>query len=362
MDPSEHVGTDGPILVLPHAREPSSPNLPTESGDAPPANDTSNEAHGATLQETDSESHPLHQTHAIAHTRASVPAVPEWEAALTENALDTGFVRDHDPGAPRGQIYNPAVALTFLQHVLEARQGAETGLRVAEFGARDSQLGAFCSGLDGIASVHVSDHFLGWGAGSPHWLGGEEEWFGLWQALARDAGKLTTVKADLVDLPLSDASIDVAFCVSVLEHTYNQFAATGRDGDLAALNEIARVLGPGGVAVLTAWIYNPEEVPEPPEGAQRVGTSSMWHSGTLWLSESDLHARWIGFPGFGGLAHPEAACLQISCPHNDALTVIPGFNPEDENAPKASPAVFALWRDDTTPHNAETEGVPFMEF
>jgi 2-polyprenyl-3-methyl-5-hydroxy-6-metoxy-1,4-benzoquinol methylase len=55
-------------------------------------------------------------------------------------------------------------------------------------------------------------------------------------------GLLEPVHADLTQLPLESASIDVAFCMEVLEHVHE-------DGQ--AVREIARIVKPGGVLVVS---------------------------------------------------------------------------------------------------------------
>lgn len=60
--------------------------------------------------------------------------------------------------------------------------------------------------------------------------------------LATDlSSPLADVLADVTDLPMEDESFDVVLCVHVLEHVLD---------DRAAIREIHRVLGPGGIAVL----------------------------------------------------------------------------------------------------------------
>lgn len=53
-------------------------------------------------------------------------------------------------------------------------------------------------------------------------------------------------QTDLRQLDLADASVDLALCVSVLEHVYPEVG-----GDVEALTELRRVLAPGGALLLT---------------------------------------------------------------------------------------------------------------
>jgi O-antigen chain-terminating methyltransferase len=60
------------------------------------------------------------------------------------------------------------------------------------------------------------------------------------------------VRADVRRLPLAAGSVDLVLCISTLEHVgrqndrYGVTGGEGSDGDLCALQEIARVLRPGG--------------------------------------------------------------------------------------------------------------------
>ena len=62
------------------------------------------------------------------------------------------------------------------------------------------------------------------------------------------------VRADITDLPFPDNSVDFIFASHVLEHVQ-------RDRD--AINELTRVLRPGGVAVLPVPIYSDKQTYEP---------------------------------------------------------------------------------------------------
>jgi SAM-dependent methyltransferase len=72
-----------------------------------------------------------------------------------------------------------------------------------------------------------------------------------------DERRFSWVRGDLRALPLIDASVDLMFCISTLEHVgraNERYGVTGRrdsGGDLDALIEIARVLRPGGRLLVT---------------------------------------------------------------------------------------------------------------
>ena len=57
-----------------------------------------------------------------------------------------------------------------------------------------------------------------------------------------ERGLLTPIEGDLTEIPLETASLDGAFCMEVLEHV---------DDDRAAIRELARVVKPGGVLVVS---------------------------------------------------------------------------------------------------------------
>lgn len=59
---------------------------------------------------------------------------------------------------------------------------------------------------------------------------------------------LAKIKMDIHEIPMDDDSIDVIFCNHVLEHVEN---------DIKALNEMKRVLKPGGWAILQIPFFYP---------------------------------------------------------------------------------------------------------
>jgi SAM-dependent methyltransferase len=74
------------------------------------------------------------------------------------------------------------------------------------------------------------------------------------------------VVADVRSLPLDDGALDVAFCISTLEHVgrdnrrYGLAAEDDPDGMTAALRELRRVLGRGGRLLLTVPCGDREEL------------------------------------------------------------------------------------------------------
>ncbi len=66
-----------------------------------------------------------------------------------------------------------------------------------------------------------------------------------------DGGSGTAVKGDATSLPFSDGAFDKVIAAEVLEHL---------PADQKAMNEIARILRPGGVAAVTVPAWLPERV------------------------------------------------------------------------------------------------------
>lgn len=278
---------------------------------------------------------PRHQTHRVKRTLASHADVAQIHGALSAHAIQVGFVNPKNPAAPRGRLFDGSVIVAHLQKL------DGVFLRFAEFGARDSVLGCFVAGVERVQSVHVSDHFKGWGEGTDDWLGGEDEWFEKWRSMVPNSfpeEHFTVANEDILYLPHADNTFDAVACVSVLEHMYNQ-GPEGKNGDIAALRELARVVRPGGLVFLTAVVWNGDGDIE--EGCERVGTSSVWHSGTLYLSERDLWKRWIESTElFDGLSTVSASDASFSLTHPDCDAL---FNVKTlATDAVASPAVFAL--------------------
>ena len=89
------------------------------------------------------------------------------------------------------------------------------------------------------------------------------------QTLAEFAGKTTFINSSIADMPVADASVDCVTCMLVLEHI---------EDDNGAVAEFARVLKPGGHALIT--VPTPPE-PLPMDGHVREGHTEP-HLGELF--------------------------------------------------------------------------------
>jgi SAM-dependent methyltransferase len=80
-----------------------------------------------------------------------------------------------------------------------------------------------------------------------------------------DVPGMTTVRADVRELPFDKGTFDLALCVSTLEHVgadnsgYGLEAEDDADSRLTALRELRRVLAPGGRLLITVPCGEPED-------------------------------------------------------------------------------------------------------
>lgn len=94
------------------------------------------------------------------------------------------------------------------------------------------------------------------------------------RAAAENAKGATLVQADLLSLPVRDASVDVAFSIGVLHHTANP---------REAFNEVARTVKPGGK--FAVWLYA-----KPVSDDRWLAPTEMLHEITRAVPPAKLHA------------------------------------------------------------------------
>ena len=133
------------------------------------------------------------------------------------------------------RLLNPLSYTRFMEYelVLE-RLGSLSGKRILDIGS--PKLLAFAIGRHcdtELVSVDIDPGAL-------------DSWARLWPRVAprARAGRLRFEEADARALPYGDGSFDAVYSLSVVEHIPGE-------GDSAALSEMARVVRPGGVVVLT---------------------------------------------------------------------------------------------------------------
>ena len=110
----------------------------------------------------------------------------------------------------------------------KALQSIPSGQRILDAGAGELRLKQYCSHL-----AYVSQDFCQYeGSGD-----GKALQTGAWDTTRID------IVSNIVSIPVQDASFDVVLCSEVLEHIPNP---------VAAIQEFARILKPGGTLLLTA--------------------------------------------------------------------------------------------------------------
>jgi ubiquinone/menaquinone biosynthesis C-methylase UbiE len=115
-----------------------------------------------------------------------------------------------------------------IDWVSKALKSIPSGQRILDAGAGELRLKPYCAHLE-----YVSQDFCQYeGAGD-----GKALQTGAWDTTRID------IVSNIVSIPVPDASFDVVLCSEVLEHIPNP---------VAAIQEFARVLKPGGTLLLTA--------------------------------------------------------------------------------------------------------------
>lgn len=104
----------------------------------------------------------------------------------------------------------------------------------------------FCVFLkDYVEKIYTTDNFY-WAERSyikESGLSSPKQWMA--EINKVEQGKLIAQKADLIDLPFKNNEFDKIFCISVIEHVKD---------DLKGMEEMFRVLKPGGVLLLTTEV------------------------------------------------------------------------------------------------------------
>ena len=104
--------------------------------------------------------------------------------------------------------------------------------------------------------------------------------------LEGDGGRVTFLKADVRDLPIGDGEVQVALMVAVLHHI------SPREERLKALEELRRVLSPGGEAEIMVWWRGAERFKKNDirwEGAEEGDCILLWRWGVVKPVERFYH-------------------------------------------------------------------------
>jgi 2-polyprenyl-3-methyl-5-hydroxy-6-metoxy-1,4-benzoquinol methylase len=152
------------------------------------------------------------------------------------------------PGAPARSVQELDLSLLLRARAVLAKVDLASAASVADLGCAT---GTFAAGLARPGLVVTA-------------VDASEESLAELERLHADLiarGWLRPVHADLTDLPLESASVDLAFCMEVLEHVHE---------DEKALREMWRILEPGGLLVVS--VPN-RKAPKPL--VERLGATSV---------------------------------------------------------------------------------------
>ncbi len=121
---------------------------------------------------------------------------------------------------------------------------------------------------------------------------------------------LQTVRGDIIHTPFTDESFPVILAISVVEHLgighYGD--PTGTSGDVMAVKEIARILGPGGKALITVpfgraltndWmrVYDPPRLGRLLAPFQTRRVEYAVSSNGLWAPSNEMEAALVDWNG-----------------------------------------------------------------
>jgi SAM-dependent methyltransferase len=148
---------------------------------------------------------------------------------------------------------------------------------------------------------------------------------------ARDLGPMESVRADVRALPFADGSFDQALLVSTLEHVgadntvYGLEAESDENARLAALRELARVLGRNGSLLVTVPVGEPGD-----------------HG---WFRQEDERG-WTSLFGGAGLFVEELETYELGA---DGWRAAPSFDPTGVRYGERGPAASAVLCADLSP-------------
>ena len=248
---------------------------------------------------------PLNQVYRQSKTFSEYPQVKKTFDQITKFSIEHDFVERYPDGGVRvkGRRYDDAVLFN---------SGVDfTDKVVGEFGARDGIFGAWLTQF--VKKIYISDYFEEWGKDTEYDLGQMNQWKKTWEDCAYDKDKIDVSTQDMTKLTYPDNFFDIVVCTSVIEHTYNQCEW---NGDKVSIKELARVLKPGGIMLLSTDMTK----------------ESKWISGTFYYSEKDLFDRLIDH---SGLTLNGDYDFSLDHEDNDAMTTHNGYGP-------VAPCVFSL--------------------
>lgn len=146
---------------------------------------------------------------------------------------------------------------------------------VCEMGARNGHFGSYLTAF--AKEVYISDYFQEWTDSLP----GFEKASADWKAASSRPEILFPSVQDITNLTYSDESCDIVIGSSVIEHMWPQRTNDQGEnvGDIVGMQELGRVLRPGGLMLLSTDMIDP------------TVTELHWISGTYYYNEVELIRR-----------------------------------------------------------------------